>query len=763
VQLLEQVEEAAGILANPKAVIHLVGIGGSGMAGLARLLDDAGYPVTGSDQRSNEVTRSLQERGIPVACGHAADHIGSRVDAVVYSTAIHPDNPERLEAERRKIPQFRRAEALAAHLRSKKVIAVAGTHGKTTTAMILTHLLREAGGDPTFYIGAEVPTFGASAAGGHGEWAVVEADESDGTFLAFQPEHVLILNMDRDHMDFFENDEQILDAFRELASRANGACVVCGDDAGSRRLGEGLEAPVWYGLEAGTRVRLIEEKAAGDGSDLVLDLDGSRVEAHLGIPGRHNVSNALGALTMAGELGLDLKDCAAALASLRGASRRFQLLLQKGGGRIVDDYAHHPVEIRATLATARRVSDRPVTALFQPHRYSRTQALMPDFAEAFEEADRVWIGDVYGAGECYSGPNLSAVLAHQMAERCKACEHRVRLTDLAVEGVKAFRQEETVLTLGAGNIGNVAESMTRFITLADQLEERLSPGARVLPLEPLKRHTTLRIGGPADLWCEVVSEDDVAAALAFATENDLPWMVLGRGSNLLVRDGGIRGLVLHLKGDDLTRIETSGATIRAGAGARLKEISYSAMKAGISGFEFMEGIPASLGGALRMNAGAMQSWMFEVVQELRVATEDGRIRNLSAGDVEVHYRNVPALKKAVALGARMEGSPDLPEAVKARMKQYSEKRWASQPAAPSAGCTFKNPDSIPAGKLIDELGLKDLTVGKARISSVHANFIVNDGGATADEVLELIRQVQARAREERGVDLELEVVVLGED
>jgi UDP-N-acetylenolpyruvoylglucosamine reductase len=296
-----------------------------------------------------------------------------------------------------------------------------------------------------------------------------------------------------------------------------------------------------------------------------------------------------------------------------------------------------------------------------------------------------------------------------------------------------------------------------------ELAKCLSPAARLLPGEPLAPRTTLRVGGPAELLVEPASEGDLAETLRYCRERGLAWMLLGRGSNLLVRDGGVRGVVIHLCHDAFSRIDPREGSLQCGAGARLRQVAAAARQAAMGGFEFLEGIPGSVGGALRMNAGAMGSAMFDLVESVRIMDSDGKVTELPASQITVDYRKCLLLKSHIALGARLRGRPAEPGAIRERMKVYSEKRWSSQPAASSAGCIFKNPASCPAGRLIDELGLKGLRVGAAVVSATHANFIVNEGGASARDVLELIELIRGRARAGRGIELETEVEIVGED
>ena len=296
----------------------------------------------------------------------------------------------------------------------------------------------------------------------------------------------------------------------------------------------------------------------------------------------------------------------------------------------------------------------------------------------------------------------------------------------------------------------------------DGLSQALSPETVVRQAEPMAGHTTLRVGGPADVYVEPATEADLTAILKCCGGQGVKFFILGRGSNLLVRDGGFRGVVICLAHPNFSRIEVDGTRIRAGAGAKQKNVADEAKRAGLSGVEFLEGIPGSVGGALRMNAGAMGGETFNAVESVRVMDFAGEVCELTPAEMSVAYRSCATLKNHIALGAVFKCTPQPREEIEARMKAYSEKRWSSQPAAPSAGCMFKNPATIPAGKLIDELGLKGMKVGGARVSSEHGNFLVNDGGATAKDVLELIGILRAKAKAERGIDLHPEVEIIGE-
>ena len=299
--------------------------------------------------------------------------------------------------------------------------------------------------------------------------------------------------------------------------------------------------------------------------------------------------------------------------------------------------------------------------------------------------------------------------------------------------------------------------------LARDLSGIVSPATLVRADEPLAKRTTLRVGGPADVYVEPASEADLAAVLAFCATRGEKFFVLGRGSNLIVRDGGFRGVVICLAQPHFNRIEIVKDHLRCGAGAKLKAVAVEAKRHGLSGVEFLEGIPGSVGGALRMNAGAMGNATFDAVEFVRFMDFTGQVFEESGREIPVEYRSCSLLRTNIALAAVFHCTLAPREEIELRMNAFSQKRWSSQPAAPSAGCMFKNPPAIPAGKLVDELGLKGTRVGCAVVSAEHGNFIVNDNHATARDVLELIETVKQRVRAERGIELHTEVEIIGED
>lgn len=299
--------------------------------------------------------------------------------------------------------------------------------------------------------------------------------------------------------------------------------------------------------------------------------------------------------------------------------------------------------------------------------------------------------------------------------------------------------------------------------LAAQLRRCVSPGAVVRSSEPLAMHTTLRVGGPADIYVEPACEADISGVLSFCSEHGLRWLALGRGSNLLVRDGGFRGVVICLAHAAFGKIEVGGQRLGCAAGAKLRSVSDTATEHGLAGFEFMDGIPGSVGGALRMNAGAMGTWTLDVLERARCMGRDGRTIEVTRAELDGEYRGCAFFADHIALSAVFCGQPADPVRIAERVRLFRQKRQQTQPVGPSAGCIFKNPDVMPAGKLIDELGLKCARVGGAYVSDKHANFILTGPGATATDVVQLIELIRNRARAERGIELEPEIQIVGED
>lgn len=745
--------------------IHLIGVAGSGMSGLALLLLGMGHKVSGSDRVTSDETERMQRLGLIFSSPHTAEAVKG-ADVVVYSSAIRPENPAYAAAKEAGVPVIRRAECLAGILHTKKGIVVSGTHGKTTTSSMIAHALRQAAMQPSHYVGAEIPVLGANAKWSEdGEWMVAEGDESDGTLALYHPACSIILNIEAEHLDHYKDLEEIKEVFSTLVGQTSGPVVYCKECPVATEVGSKSPNAVSYGWSGADYTAAEIRELRGATAFTVVRNGEILGDVELGIPGRHNVLNALAAIATADRLGADFGLVSRALNSFAGAKRRFETKYLSSRIRIVDDYGHHPTELAATLQTARSLKPGRVVVLFQPHRYTRTQALADDFGRVLQAADKVFVTDVYPASELPI-PGISGDTIVQAAKKLGG-DHVISLPCLAtahhVVG-NSLEPGDLLITLGAGN---VHEAGTRIAADLKILEEilQLSPrgdiDARLY--EPMRRHTTMLVGGPGQFWIEPHTFESFSSVVNYCRERGVAMRVVGRGSNILVRDGGIRGAVIHPSGGVFSECRVENGQIIAGAGVRLKKVASVAQAAGIGGFEWMEGIPGNVGGALRMNAGAMGTETFDQTVSVTFLDEDGEIRVRSREEIVANYRDVPELRRNFALQAVFAGDPDSAEAIQQRWDASRTKRRTSQPVAASAGCIFKNPTEVPAGKLVDELGLKGCNEGRARVSEVHGNFIVNGGGATASEVLAVIDRIKALARESRGIELETEVKVLGED
>jgi len=748
---------------TPRA-IHLIGVAGSGMSGIAALLLALGHRVSGSDRVVTVEVERLQKKGLEFFCPQTSESVQG-AEIVLFSSAIKPGNPAYDEARRLGLPMARRADALAAIMAVKKGVVVCGMHGKTTTSAMAAHVLRCGGLKPSHYVGAEIPILGTNARwDSEGEYFVAEGDESDGTLINYLPTHAIVLNIEPEHLDFYKDLAAIDAVYARLVSQTSGKVFYCADDPGACRVCASREGAISYGHSPHSAYRITSLKTEDFRSRFSVSGQGGHLgEIALNIPGAHNAVNALAVVALATELGMSFDKIAAALDSFRGARRRFEIRYQSAHHLVVDDYGHHPTEIAATLATARTGGWKRVIAMFQPHRFSRTLALKDEFGKAFADADHVFVSDVYAASEKpIPGVSGATIVEALQAGGHPSARHVPEVSRIHCAAAAVLEPGDLVISLGAGNIHEAGARLAQDLATGEKLRAVMGPGAIKLH-EPLSRHTTMRIGGPAQFWVEPETEEGFADLVQFCFDEGIAFMVMGRGSNLLVRDGGIPGVVAHLARGEFLRHEVAGNEITAGVGVKFKQLSALARSAGLGGFEWMEGIPGNLGGGLRMNAGAMGVQTFDQVVRVRFCDQDGNIFTRTPSEIEVHYRSVPMLQKNYAIAAVLKGSPAEPGEIDRLMEASSTKRRSSQPIAASAGCIFKNPGTIPAGKLIEELGFKGFSVGRARVSDVHGNFIVNDGGATAEEVLTLIEEIRAAAERTRGITLETEVQIVGVD
>ena len=765
--------------------IHLLGAGGMGMAPLGLYLTQLGFRVSGEDDAWNPAVRELLEHaGVTLT---ATGALPDDAQLVVYSSAVAATHDSRRRAAARGLPQVRRGEMLAEVVKGRKLVAVAGSHGKTTTTAMLITVLQRAGFPCGWILGGLFNDVGGvpsprgeglpPARASEADWVIAEVDESDGTIDRFSPEVTLVVNLDWDHADHYPRLADLETAFAALLARTKGAIFLSDACRMSVRIAArgGFTAPVHtIGRTGEYQSRLLDDKPPG----LTLALAGhfsikrATVQAH----GEFNAINAGAALAVAQHLGTRVES--ASLAGFAGVRRR-QSVLHASRIRVYEDYAHHPTEIRALLASLHQEGPGRLSVVFQPHRYTRTAQFKAEFAAALSPADSLYLMDVYAASE---SPVAGGTTADIYAELKKtgAADHVTYLPGNDAGLLRALKTGlqpgDTLVFVGAGDIEQTARQFVVTLKAEEEREAawndfltvarvRLGAESRLLERELLASKTTMRVGGPARVYAEPAGADDLRQLLLEARRRQLPVLLLGRGSNLIIPDQGVDGLVISLAHADWQKFESHpDGRVWVGAGLRLKNLCGLATKAGLKGFEFLEGIPGSVGGALRMNAGAMGGWIFDVVEEVHLMTMAGEIRAMKKAEMHAGYRHCAELEDTIALGAwlRPAASANATD-IRRQIDVYQKKRVESQPREPSAGCIFKNPPGASAGRLIEEAGLKGERVGDAEVSTVHANFIVNRGRATSADIIGLVKKVRARVKSARGVDLEPEVMLYGQE
>ena len=442
--------------------LHFIGIGGIGMSAIAKIMLHMGYIISGSDVKEGRLTQELERNGARIAYRHAAGNIPDDAEAVVYSSAVKEDNPEMIEARRRGLPIYKRADALAFLMSMGVSIGVAGAHGKTTTSAMISTMLDFAGCDPTIIIGGMLPTIGGSnAKAGDGKYLVAEADESDGTFLLLHPTIAVVTNVEADHLDFYEGLNDIIRAFEQYLRQVpeDGFAVYCADCPICRDLA--YTVPGCYVSYALNEDADYTAKNIVQGHGVAADIyyRGAKLgRLHLAVPGVHNIANAMAALAVGQKLGLDFQTCAEGLSNFMGTGRRFEKMGEFDGLTVIDDYAHHPTEIKKTIVAARGQGARRLTVVFQPHRYSRTQSMYAEFAEALMDADKVVLCEIYPAFE-QPIPGVSAKLIADCMDQLG--HQNVVYTDSLDATydylINNVADEDMLLIMGAGNIRNVSE------------------------------------------------------------------------------------------------------------------------------------------------------------------------------------------------------------------------------------------------------------------------------------------------------------------
>jgi len=769
--------------------IHLIGIGGTGLSAIARVLHEKGYRVTGSDRALSPLARDLMALGIQVFEGHAASHV-SGADLVIRSSAVPDDNPEVAAALQAGIPVVKRDQFLGNLLDEYKSVAIAGTAGKTTTTAMVAWMLTDLGRDPSYIIGGVARNLGQNAHAGEGSEFVLEADEYDRTFLGLKPDWMVVTNVEHDHPDCFPTEAEYLAAFRQFVQLLNsgGTLIAYGDQPDALSLIDEILPgghSFSYGEAEHNHYRLLDlQRGNLGGYTYTLQCpDGERYPVTMTVPGKHNAINSAAALALAHQMHLDVKAAAEALRKFSGTGRRFDVQGEVSGVTVIDDYAHHPAKIVAALeAATSRYPDARIWAVWQPHTYSRTQSLVPDFIRSLDAAHRVIITEVYASREQFNGFSSRSIVDQMDPARVSFA---ATLNDAAAILLAEVQPGDVVLVLSAGDADQISQMVlaglrnpdlqaVRFthptanlapglpVELIGQLREAY--GAKLQENVSLAAYCTARTGGTAAALLVVESAAELEEVVLRCWKLNIPFHVLGSGSNILVSDQGLSALVIINKARSM-RFNTDEPSVWAESGANLGGIARQAALQKLSGLEWAATIPGTLGGAVYGNAGAHGG---DMNGNLVLADILHRIEGKSSWNcdrMEYAYRT-SVLKRqpgqAIVLSATLRLTRGETVEIQAHMAEYAARRRSTQPPGASMGSMFRNPMGDYAGRLIEAVGLKGVRIGGAEISPVHANFIVNDEGASAADIFRLLRLAQSAVYDRFGIMLEPEIELLGD-
>lgn len=765
--------------------IHFIGIGGAGLSAIAQVLLDQGYIVSGSDRAASASFNTISAAGATTYLGHAPQNIKG-ANLIIQSSAIPEDNPEVVAALASGIPVLKRAPFLSQLTREKQTLAVAGSHGKTTTSAMLAWILDRMELDPSFIIGGVVRALKCNARAGSGPHFVIEADEYDNMFLGLSPQVSVITNIEYDHPDFFKTEADYYQAFVNFLHRteSGGTILLCLDDPQTQILYEQTTdvdfKVLGYGTSPASNYRAADIVTKDGLPHFTLsyrDADGETStigSVKLSIPGRHNVLNATATLAVVHQLGLSLPDAIKALHSFTGAGRRFEVMGEVNGITVIDDYGHHPTEVGAALEAVRaRYPDARVWAIWQPHTYTRTQMHEKAFVSALNQADRVIVLKIFAAREAdttISAESIAASLGQNKAI------YIPELKDATTYLHQSLEPGDVAIVFSAGDATQVSQNLVGFLRSGqnksdNQITKNLAElkeifGDQLHEKASLSNFTTSRVGGQVPALIEINDLDDLIKACTTLWRLDLPFMVLGSGSNVLISDHGIDRIILLNRANTITIDPAQDPPyVYAEAGATLGTVARQTALRGLSGMEWAAPVPGTVGGALYGNAGAYGYDMSKIIKMAKILHGTEGIQDWTGEELDHQYRS-SILKRehlpVVILSATFKVEKTSREEAWEKVKSYQARRKKSQPPGASMGSMFKNPPGDYAARLIEAAGLKGFRIGNAEISPVHANFIINLEAAAAQDIWQLIRTVQETVYEKFGVHLEPEIEVLGD-
>lgn len=757
---------------DKNATIHIIGIGGTGMSPIAVVLKEQGFNVRGSDQSASAMVERLRSLGIPVTVGQRAENVDG-ADLILYSSAVHADNPEFAAAKRLGIPTQKRAEFLVDLLENRNVIAVAGTHGKTTTTSMIASALSEIGAKPGFIIGSTPKNLGTNARNGASADFVIEADEYDRMFHGLRPALAILTLVEPDHPDCFPTEETYYEAFREFIRRCEPGAIVLiqSGDAVQPELVRASGADVRmmrYGFKDDDDFRVENARPIVNGGfafDFVVAETGVREAVQLSVPGIHNVLNAAAALAAVSLRGQDLNAAASTLSKFVGSARRFEKSAESEGITIIDDYAHHPTEIRATLSAARNAfAGRRIWALWQPHTYSRTQQLLASFIRAFDEADRILVAPIYASRETDNGFGNS-----DLKEAFRDVRPDAIFADTNEDAIKiltaGLTSGDVVVTLSAGDANQFGPAaLNRRIDQARSADAD-NLRARIIRDQAIAMISNLRVGGSATETLVVRTIDELRMAVIAARNEGIPFKVVGGLSNILFPDSGFDGRLIVNQSDEIRLHETESGSVRVtvASGTPLNELVRVTIAYHLSGLEWATRIPGSVGGAIYGNAGAYGAEIKDSLRSVTILSPKNEVVTLQKAEVSFVYR-ASGFKtgdiSGTILSAEFElftGNPDEIEDRAAEIWAKREKfNFKNQG---SLGSVFRNPSGDYAGRLITEAGLRNAVEGGAAVSDFHGNIFVTNPGATSADFLRLVNRVHDQVLVDFGVDLRTEIEI----
>lgn len=752
--------------------VYFLGIGGIGMSALARYFNHLGMAVSGYDKTITPLTQRLSEEGIIIhytddGAQTIANHELNINDTLVILTpAIPKDFAEWNALQTQQFTIKKRAEILGLISENYTTIAVAGTHGKTTTSSLVAHLLYHSSKNCLAFLGGIATNYQTNLLLPFNKETpaicVVEADEYDRSFLKLSPNYSIINSMDPDHLDIYGSEASFHQGFQDFANRLNKDGVLFYKQHLPLQFNEGKHLS--FSISE-SESDIVAENIRIESGVYIFDYfnrqSGVRISnLESGIPGSHNVENAVAAISAVLAVGLDEDEIRAGLKTFQGVKRRFEYILKHPKHIFIDDYAHHPEELRAFISSVRALyPNQKITGAFQPHLFSRTRDFVDGFAESLNLLDEVFLLDIYPARELPIEGITSEIIFNKLHNKKSICSKEM-LPKLVAES-----NPEVMVSLGAGDIDALVLPIKNELLrvnasdYATELEAMLE--GSVHTQEPMMKYTWLKIGGPADILVKPKNQNDIILTAAYAEKHLIPLFILGNGSNLLVSDAGIRGIVLAI-GEAESTFKQEGNLFTVSASYSLPKFVLESLKLGYEGLEATAGVPATIGGATRMNAGAYGTEVFDCIHKVKFIRH-GKVQEKLKNEIQFSYRHTEFANDIILETTfELKQAEDI-EAVSLKRKTLLEKRKDAQPLdKPNTGSVFKNPLPQYAGKLIEDAGLKGYMHGQVQVSPKHANFIVNNGGATAREFMELVNYIIETVETKFNVRLHTEVMQVGE-